>query len=434
MKQLLCVLLWLPILAIAQEKGIHFEEGLTWEQVLAKARAQNKFIFVDCYATWCQPCKVMDQKVYPDDSLGLYMNEKFISVKVQMDTTKSDREQVKLLRPAARLFEKEYTINSLPTYLFFAPDGKVVHKQAGVQSIGLFKLLADDARTPEKQYYTKIENWKTGKMSHKNLLALATEVKYNHNDIELAGKMAKDYKTNYLDKLNEKELLTTDNLNFLVRFPETVTLKDKAFDLVYNRPAKVNSVMKDTNFARNLLISIAHRNLVDPALAKANMEAKEPDWKKIEARIDKHFGNGLSEQIMNTAKYNWYESRNDHANRVKYLVKSVDRMGINVFNTPMAFLSLNNNAWEVFLHSTNKQELEKALSWIDYVLSREKDSKETDVIATYMDTRANILYKLNRKTEALNLETEAFSLSNSENHKVTLEKMRKDEPTWVVSK
>ena len=44
-------------------KGIHFVNGLSWQEVLQKAKAENKYIFVDCYATWCGPCKAMDKEV-----------------------------------------------------------------------------------------------------------------------------------------------------------------------------------------------------------------------------------------------------------------------------------------------------------------------------------------------------------------------------------
>src|ERR1700744_5232469 len=70
--------------------GIHFETGKTWDQVLAKAKSEKKYIFVDCYATWCGPCKMMDRDIYPKDSVGNYMNSRYVSVKVQMDKTTMD--------------------------------------------------------------------------------------------------------------------------------------------------------------------------------------------------------------------------------------------------------------------------------------------------------------------------------------------------------
>src|SRR5438067_1186400 len=97
MKRILCLLMCIPLIVHAQneQKGIHFENGLSWQQIKSKAWTENKYIFVDCYATWCGPCKAMDKNVYPKDSLGDYMNDKFISVKVQFDSSKQDDEEVK---------------------------------------------------------------------------------------------------------------------------------------------------------------------------------------------------------------------------------------------------------------------------------------------------------------------------------------------------
>lgn len=58
MKKLVLLLSFLvPILVHAQDTGIHFEHTLTWQQVQEKAKAENKYIFIDCFTTWCGPCK-----------------------------------------------------------------------------------------------------------------------------------------------------------------------------------------------------------------------------------------------------------------------------------------------------------------------------------------------------------------------------------------
>src|SRR5882757_3769272 len=102
-------------------KGVHFEQGLSWDQVKAKAKSESKYIFVDCYATWCGPCKMMDEKVYTLKDVGDYFNKHFISVKVQLDKTDTDDSLVRKWYNEAVNIQKNYSVNAFPTFLFFSP-------------------------------------------------------------------------------------------------------------------------------------------------------------------------------------------------------------------------------------------------------------------------------------------------------------------------
>ena len=46
------------------QEGVNFEKE-SWSNTLAKAKAENKIVFVDAYTTWCGPCKMMDAKTFP---------------------------------------------------------------------------------------------------------------------------------------------------------------------------------------------------------------------------------------------------------------------------------------------------------------------------------------------------------------------------------
>src|SRR5579859_1307517 len=78
----------------AQMAGINFQNNLSWSEVKQKAKKQHKLIFIDCYASWCGPCKYMAQNIFTLKDVGDYMNSKFISVSVQFDKTPGDTETV----------------------------------------------------------------------------------------------------------------------------------------------------------------------------------------------------------------------------------------------------------------------------------------------------------------------------------------------------
>ena len=96
-KLMIAIALAIPLKIWAQtnEKGIHFEQQLSWQQIKAKAKAENRYIFIDCFASWCIPCKAMDIDVYSKDTVGKFMNEHYISIKIQMNKTEGDSPEVK---------------------------------------------------------------------------------------------------------------------------------------------------------------------------------------------------------------------------------------------------------------------------------------------------------------------------------------------------
>mgnify|MGYP000857323607 CR=1 FL=1 len=60
-------------------RGIQFTQW-SWKEILELAKKEDKPIFVDCYAVWCGPCKVMDAEVFTQPQVGDYFNSNFINV------------------------------------------------------------------------------------------------------------------------------------------------------------------------------------------------------------------------------------------------------------------------------------------------------------------------------------------------------------------
>ena len=106
-------------------QGINFEK-LTLEEALIKAKTENKYVFVDCYTTWCGPCKRMTEFVFPSEKAGCYFNPKFVCIKLDMG--KDDR----------RKFGEQYKIVAYPTFLILNSDGTVYHKIVGGSDIDEF--------------------------------------------------------------------------------------------------------------------------------------------------------------------------------------------------------------------------------------------------------------------------------------------------------
>ena len=101
--------------------GIKFT-GARWADVLKKAKAEKKLIFLDAYASWCTPCKMLQKNVFTQKTVGDYFNKKFVNVKMDMEKGEG---------PA---LAQIYPLEAYPTLLFINGDGRVVKKAVGYMS------------------------------------------------------------------------------------------------------------------------------------------------------------------------------------------------------------------------------------------------------------------------------------------------------------
>lgn len=116
--------------AKSQSTGIHFK-NYSWQTLLQNASSQNKMIFIDCYTTWCGPCKYLAQNIFPMQRMGKYFNENFISVSYDMEK-----------QPGIEL-KKKFGVTAYPTLLILNPRGYKVDEMLGNPSVDT--LLAADS-------------------------------------------------------------------------------------------------------------------------------------------------------------------------------------------------------------------------------------------------------------------------------------------------
>ncbi len=102
----------------------------------------------------------MDRDVYTNEIVAAIVSKDFISIKVQMDTTKNDNDLIKKWYQDAHLINTQYSVNEYPTYLFFSPQGELVHKGLGYQRVPEFISLTQQALNPDRQYVALINKYK----------------------------------------------------------------------------------------------------------------------------------------------------------------------------------------------------------------------------------------------------------------------------------
>ena len=87
MKRILLLGLFLGIGVQLFAQGIDFKP-VPFSEALRMAKTQHKMLFVDCYTSWCGPCRYMADSIFTRKETGDYFNKRFISVKYDIEKTR----------------------------------------------------------------------------------------------------------------------------------------------------------------------------------------------------------------------------------------------------------------------------------------------------------------------------------------------------------
>ncbi len=101
-----------------KKNGILFFKA-TWAESLQAAKAEDKFIFLHVYATWCAPCKDLKKKTFKDSDVGDYFNKNFINVRIDAE------------KDEGREIARKYQVTSYPTLFIVDYKGNRVARTTG---------------------------------------------------------------------------------------------------------------------------------------------------------------------------------------------------------------------------------------------------------------------------------------------------------------
>ncbi|MFD0762476.1 thioredoxin family protein [Lutibacter aestuarii] len=165
MKNIFYIILVGIIFSCAQEKkelpkAIDFRNG-TFKELLAVAEKEDKLIFIDCYTSWCAPCKWMDKNVFVNENVYSFYNSTFINYKIDMEKGEGPE------------LAKKYQVSSYPTYLFINSKGDLVHKSTSRMSVEEFITVGENAIDPSKAFGILTAKYEQNKMSNDEMLNYA---------------------------------------------------------------------------------------------------------------------------------------------------------------------------------------------------------------------------------------------------------------------
>ena len=98
--------------------GIQFQ-NITLQKALSEAKQQHKLVFLNVYAVWCGPCKLLKKTTFQSDKVASLVNKRFISIDVDVE------------KGEGIAIAKKYQVQAHPLVLVINPEGKVVKRILG---------------------------------------------------------------------------------------------------------------------------------------------------------------------------------------------------------------------------------------------------------------------------------------------------------------
>ncbi len=352
----------------AFSQGMNLNESLTWKQVLAKASAESKPIFVDAYTSWCGPCKWMAKNVFVTDSVGKFYNSNFISYKLDMEKGEGID------------FAKRYEVKFFPTYLYFDKQGNLIHRSGGSKPVAEFIKDGQDALDPNKQLVTLSKKFEADK-NNKEIV-----VNYVHALLN-AGESSADAAEAYFELADEKERLSADAFHVYESLSE---MNSSSFKFMKENKSRFDGVSeKDIED----LISARYVNHVLSLGKSSDISGFTTLHESIERDLGK-----LGWKEMNVY---YYRAGKDFNSFVRYADELAnDSLFIQADK-------LNNMAWVVYgAEQSTEEDLKKALMWSGKSLRYDNSWYN-------LDTYAHLLFRLNKLDEAEKYGKEAVRVAES---------------------
>lgn len=360
------------IAAVAFAQGIKFEDS-NFAAILAKAKKENKLVFVDAYASWCGPCKLMVKNIFPLQTVGDFYNSHFVNAKIDMEKG----EGIGLA--------KKYNVKAFPTYLFINGDGEEVHRTLGYVEEKDFIQFAKDAEDPNKRLTALKQKFENGEKDPEFLKNLAGLTIYN--DAEFAGKVLDRY-------FQQKTTLDKEDVQMLLS--GTQSTESPLYKIFQTKKAEIIKIFPEDKYEK------FDKNIKLNTVLKKSYNADKKSWNDsyFLTESQKFLSKDESEKVLKRVKASRALKDKD--------IPTYEKLTLELYKDYSALGSeeLNSLAWNFFENVSNKASLEKALAWAQESVKKDENYANTD-------TLANIYNKIGDKKNAKMWAEKSVALAKS---------------------
>jgi len=366
--------LFISTASMAQNRSVEFEHS-KWSKVLKKAKKSNKLIFVDCYTSWCGPCKMMAKDVFTQDHVADYFNTNFVNYKVDMEKGEGPA-----LKPG-------WKINAYPTFLVINAEGEVVHRVVGAYGADEFISYIKDAQT-ENSFAGLKKAYEAGKRDGEFMFKYLRSLRLANLDKEEGEKADA-----YISSLKKEDLLKKENWNIVKYFMKNPATDEFRFVVKSrNQLAEVVGAEEiDSKIYNTYNKKIEAYSFFYPGKGKVYDKA---GFDALVADLQNSKFSRASELIAIALK-NEYSRQNDW-NQYAYTVDAALDFSLMKAKAD-EFRYFDSAASTIANASKDKALLLKALRWADYAATNETRPEHK---SGYLATKAKVLELAGNAEEA----------------------------------
>ncbi|HCN47947.1 MAG TPA: disulfide isomerase [Chryseobacterium sp.] len=338
------------IVISAQETAIQFQE-LPFKDIIAKAKKEKKLVFIDAYAAWCGPCKMMEKNVFTQKSVSDYYNTNFVNARFDME------------KGEGRDIAAKYGVRSYPTYLFLNGEGELVSQNTGYMEGSLFVAMAQDINSPGNKKGSLKERFASGEKDPEFLINI---MKLNSNtDYEFAKKASE----RYFENKKKTEEITKDEIGLLLYFIKSS--EDNNYNIFTARKAEIIKFLPEETYNEfNAQLKLA--KVVEQSIDDKNKKINDDYFMKTAEPL---VGKQTAMTKLNQTKLSYYEQ---NANFPEY-----EKAALEYYKNADAFdpNELLRAAWMFVDHVKTPASLKKATEWAEKSVMRGETSENTYILA-----------------------------------------------------
>lgn len=341
--------LFIGVLIFSQE-SIQFQD-VPFKDLIAKAKKENKLIFIDAYASWCGPCKMMERNVFTKKSVGDYFNTNFVNARFDME------------KGEGREIAAKFGVRSYPTYLFLNGDGELVSQNFGYMEESLFLSMAQDVNSPNNKKGSLKDRFAKGEKDPEFLINI---MKLNSgSDFDFAKKASE----RYFENKKAADELSKEDIGYLLFFLKSS--EDPNYKIFTARKAQIIQQLPEETyrqFDNQLKLAKIMEQSIDEKTKTINsayfMKAAEPLVGTYDATLK-----------LNQTKLAYYEQ---NANFPEY-----EKAALEYYKNSDSFEpnELLKAAWVFSEHIKNPASLKKAAEWAEKSVMRGETSENTYILA-----------------------------------------------------